>query len=109
MRASFRLRRGLACVLTAAVTLVGLPAGGRPETGPKNVVFLAARDTAAAKELVERLEQGVRDNVIWIDSYAIVARDARGRLEVKEEWEREPPKALPPGIGAGLTGLAAVL
>jgi uncharacterized membrane protein len=96
-------------VLAAALALAGFPAGVCAGTGPKNVVFLAARDTADAKKLVERLEQGVRDDLIWMESYAIVARDARGRLEVKEQWEREPPKALPPGFGAGLTGMAAVL
>ena len=109
MRASFALRRALISVLAGVLALAGLPAGGRADPGPKNVVFLAARDTTGAKKLVERLEEGVRDDLIWIESYRIVARDARGNLEVKEDWKRKPPAALPPGFGVGMTGLVAVL
>lgn len=104
-----RSRRISAAVLAGLLVQATAPARVRADQSPKNVVFLAARDTAAAKKLVERLEQGVRDDLIWIASYAIVARDAGGQLEVKEEWERKPPATLPPGFGAGLTGLAAVL
>src|SRR5262245_22958020 len=102
-----RISRGLISVLAGLVALPVIPAVGRADPGPKNVVFLAARDTAGAKKLVERLEQGVRDDLIWIDSYAIVARDAGGRLDVKEHWQRKPSATLPPGFGAGVIGLAA--
>ena len=101
--------RRISAALAGLFVLAAIPAGGRADQGPRNVVFLAAPDTTAAKKLAERLEQAVRDDLIWIESYAIVARDARGRLEVKEAWEREPPAALRPGFGASLTGLAAVL
>jgi len=102
------MSRSLVSALAGVLTLSALPAAGWA-AGPKNVVFLAAPDTTGAKKLVERLEQAVRDDLIWIESYTIVARDVRGRLDVKEDWQRKPPAALPPGFGAGMIGLAAVL
>lgn len=101
--------RSLASTLAGLVALSALPGAGRADPGPKNVVFLAARDTTGAKQLVERLEEAVRDDLIWIESYTIVARDVRGNLEVKEDWQRKPPAALAPGFGVGMTGLVAVL
>jgi hypothetical protein len=102
------MSRSLVSALAGVLTLSALPAAGWA-AGPKNVVFLAAPDTTGAKKLVERLEQAVRDDLIWIESYTIVARDVRGRLDVKEDWQRKPPAAVPPGFGAGVIGLAAVL
>jgi hypothetical protein len=104
-----KVGRSLVSALAGLVALSALPGASRADPGPKNVVFLAARDTTGAKKLVERLEEGVRDNLIWIESYTIVARDARGTLEVKEDWQRKPAAALPPGFGVGMTGLLAVL
>jgi len=101
--------RGLVTALAGLVALAALPGAGRAAAGPKNVVFLAARDTAGAEKMVERLEQAVRDDLIWMERYRIVARDAAGRLEVKEDWQRKPAATLPPGFGAGVIGLAAVL
>jgi hypothetical protein len=104
-----KIRRISAGALAGLLALSVLPARGRADQGPKNVVFLAARDTPAAERLVQRLEQAVHDDLIWMDWYAIVERDARGHLAVKEEWEKAPGKKVPPGFGAGLTALAAVL
>jgi hypothetical protein len=103
-----KIRRISTAAMAGLFVLSAIPAGVRADPGRKNVVFLAARDGTDAKRLVGRLEQAVRDDVILMESYAIVARDSRGRLEVKEEWEKAPAKALPPGFGAGLTAVAAV-
>ena len=101
--------RALITALAGLVALAALPGAGRANPGPKNVVFLAAPDTAGAEKMVERLEQAVRDDLIWMERYRIVARDASGRLEVKEDWQRKPAATLPPNFGAGVTGLVAVL
>src|SRR6476646_9583156 len=100
-----RMGRRLRTALAGLVALAVLPGAGQANPGPKNVVFLAAPDTAGAEKMVERVEQGVRDDLIWMERYRIVARDAGGRLEVKEDWQRKPAAPLPPGFGAGVTGL----
>jgi hypothetical protein len=104
-----RIRPISAAALAGLLALAAIPARGRADQGPRNVIVVGGPDGTAAQNAVVRLEQAVRDDLIWMESYVIVARDARGRLEVTEDWQRKPSGPPPPNLGPNVAGLVATL
>ena len=104
-----RLRRISAAALAGLLALAAMPAAGRADQGPRNVIFVSGSGATAAEKAVARLEQAVRDDLIWMEAYVIVARDARGRLEVKQDWQRKPSGSPPKNLGSNVAGLVATL
>ena len=101
--------RSIVAALAGLFVVAAIPARARADTGPRNVVYVAAGDATAANDAVKRLEQAVRDDLIWMESYVIVARDARGHLAVKEDWERKPAGPPPANLGPNVAALMATL
>ena len=104
-----RIRRISAAALAGLLALAAMPAAGRADQGPRNVIFVSGSGATAAEKAVARLEQAVRDDLIWMEAYVIVARDARGRLEVKQDWQRKPSGSPPKNLGSNVAGLVATL
>lgn len=104
-----RIRWTSTAALAALLALAAIPVSSRADQGPRNVIFVRGTGTTAAEKAVARLEQAVRDDLIWMESYVIVARDAGGRLTVKEDWQRQPSGPPPENLGPNVAGLMATL
>jgi hypothetical protein len=109
LRIMRKVRRASISALAGLLFLVATTTGSRAAQGPKNVVYLVTPDVAAATDALALLDQAERDDLIWIVSYAIVSRDARGDLVVRDRWRKEPPARIDARVGASVVGLAAVL
>lgn len=104
-----RIRRISAAALAGLLALAAMPAIGRADQGPRNVIFVSGSGGTAAEKAIARLEQGVRDDIIWMEAYVIVARDARGHLDVRQDWQRKPSGSPPKNLGPNVAGLVATL
>jgi len=68
--------------------------------GPMQLIVAAFKDEAAAKEAVKILKQAQKENRVRIDSAAILHKDAKGKLHIKETADLGGRK------GAALGGVA---
>jgi uncharacterized membrane protein len=88
----------------ALLTVVGAAARAADEAPPKRLIYATYRNETSAMDVFRTLRDAERQNLIRIDSYAVISKSMDGKVRVKDQRQKGTRAGAVIGGVVGLLG-----